>query len=169
MATGIEYKGTSGKHDFKPRTSILNFKWKPTTITSYVTFGEGSNYNILPNTDHWDYSKLEGLAFSLWSNKRNSVLFGWCYDPERQKYRVVGYINEKGKHKRTPYIEVDQEQQIELKATMKDGVVYFDLNGTKFELKVGFKFTLGRKIGMWFGGNEPCPQDMTVWSMMLVN
>ena len=164
----MKYLGKQGKHDFKPRTPIAWY-WKPSGFQCFVTFKDGSDYNMLPDTDHWDYSKLEGLAFSLLGNAKNSVMFGWSYDPHRELYRVVGYINDKGKHKFTPYIEVKKDNQITLSARVNKGSVDFDLNGTKFTLSISFKAKLGRRIGMWFGGNKPAPQDMEIWSTFQAN
>lgn len=162
------YIGKKGKHDFRPRTPIT-FKWKPKKLTCKVKFGEGSDYNMLPDTDQWDYSKLEGFSFTPVRNNYKAVMFAWCYDPDKKKYRVVGYINDKGPHKRTPYIEVDEGQEITLVAEFHRKRVKFNLNGTTHELSTKFKFRLAKRIGMWFGGNKPCPQDMVIWSTFKVN
>lgn len=162
-----------GKHDFS--FDFPSFCWNPSSQSYSITPLEGTDYNVLPDKDQWDWNKGGGFTFSLLSNTTYAVMWAWRYNPLLQVMEYALYTHDKSYDERFKVellgsAPINEIVVIELRVEKKEYVAKFNssLVSTTLKAPKSHSRKLCRKIGMWFGGanNEPgpyggvAPQDM---------
>lgn len=168
-------KVKKGKHGFKPYRFRL--EWKPQAISFGVVFGEGAKYD-LGNQDQYDWNKGGGISFDLLTNHRRSAMWAWRYNIFTNTFEFTPYVHDrelivKGDNlqyrgtaiKGKPIFEAapGEPLNITIRFWGNNRIVYFFHSSTDsavIEIKARIYRKLGRRIGAWFGGNNPAPQDL---------
>lgn len=171
------YTVKAGKHDFwppEPRTPHFRqgFSW-----TWEVVFDATCRYT-LPGEDQGDFNKGGGVSFNLLSNNRNAVMWGWRYQPKNDMIQLCLYINKDGKKQighdgDLVQLEIPIAERAKIQLTYLGGNTWamgfywldaddriIDAELVHFTIKTP---TILYRLGLWFGGNRPAPNDMQVW------
>ena len=167
----------AGKHDFWPMEARtphlsggLSWQWD-------VVFDASCRYTI-PGEDQKDFNKGGGASLRMLSNNRDAVMWAWRYNPKRDVIELALYVNRSGKHEigsegeiRTFAVPIAQKARLVL--TYSGGgnwsLTMFRLDADDNVLDVETTYTNIRtppvvwRLGLWFGGNQPAPQEMQVW------
>jgi len=158
-------KVKKARHGFKPYR--FGLFWKPWTIVSGVIFGEEAKY-YLPYPDNYDWNKGGGLSFSMFTNHKNSVMWGWRYSQLYNQFEFTAYIHDNGKVKKEDknYFVAIPGEPVTIQITIHSShVAYTFKSGTDsrtFSIPISFKpGRIARRIGAWFGGNNAAPKDLS--------
>lgn len=167
------YTARAGRHDFKPREwpavwrtkKIKKLRWQ-------VVFAADCRY-VLPDGDQWDWNKGGGISFNLLRNNRDNIMWAWRYNPDKDLIELTAYSNIKGGR----YIgsgsgDVLMEIPLEKKVIIdiiptidNQWIVHFERQGM-YQMHTYHparkSFCLGKRLGLWFGGNRKAPVGMTV-------
>lgn len=171
------YTVKQGKHDFwppEPRTPHLSrglsWQWD-------VVFDASCRY-ALPGEEQEDFNKGGGVSFKLFSNSTDAVMWAWRHTPQGDKVDITLYVNRKGKH------EIGEPGKLVLSGVplaKRVRIVLTYNGGGNWSLTVAPHDSIGRitdigtmyaniktpsivwRLGLWFGGTLPAPQEMQVW------
>lgn len=162
-----KYEVKKGKHDFSPIT-WPSFHRDVEGFTLTVQSNATCRY-LLDGVDQMDWNKLFGLSYSWTSNKFNTVYTGFRYDPVTDMFEVAGYINDKGGKAWTKAVQVPIGEAVIIHARfLQDRIEYtFKVGAKEFVYPLPITFStsgLGRKVGMWFGGNQVAPRTFHLHS-----
>jgi len=162
------YTVKKGKHDFRPVDSLRPANPCTKEIRYKVTFTESCKYT-LPGEDQRDWNKGGGVSFSLFSNTRNAVMWAWRWRPEIQRIELCAYWHRDGV---AHYAETEndfpfacnpgEEITISIRKAGGDWFVDFRAADGFFQKPTTAKGSPLRVIGLWFGGNRPAPQEMSI-------
>lgn len=162
-----KYEVKKGKHDFNP-TTWPTFHRDVRGFSLTVLSNETCRY-IIDGVDQMDWNKLFGLSYSWTSNKYNTVYTAFRYDPISGMFEVAGYLNDRGGMKWTKAVQVPIGEAVTIHAHfLPDQIDYHFHVGTKHiihSIPVSFdRSGIGRKVGMWFGGNQKSPKTFHLHS-----
>ena len=171
------YTVQTGKHDFwppEPRTPHmsggLSWQWD-------VVFDASCRYNI-PGEDQKDFNKGGGVSMRMLSNNRDAVMWAWRYNLKSDKIDLTLYVNRGGKHEigegdKLVLLSVPIAQNARIVLTYSGGgnwsltVAHRDVEGRVVDIGTMYTNiktpTILWRLGLWFGGNQPAPQEMQVW------
>jgi len=129
---------------------------------------------ILPGVDQQDWNKLAGLSFNLFSNHVHSVMVGWRFNPEIDRFELGFYYHVDGNR----VIRRDAEGSEVFAVSPVAGMLrvrfeVYDFLGkveTSIETDAGIvRDEVGirtsrrsRVINTWFGGNRSAPNDIYI-------
>ncbi|NRB64829.1 MAG: hypothetical protein HRU40_17700 [Saprospiraceae bacterium] len=166
-----------GEHAAQPRK--IKIRWQPQRFTFDVIFNDG-RYHLKEgdrtDVDQYDWNKLCGLSFHLFTNHNNSFMIGWRYNLDTQKIELNRYQHKSGE---TIYDEIPFAD-IHPVGGRISGVAHIEYQQKRVRTKVqwfdpGKKEAAGsseliypfhdmprltREISIWFGGNETAPTDL---------
>lgn len=121
---------------------------------------ERTMYNHNGN-DQRDWNKLCGISFHLFTSHRNSVMIGWRYIPEANRFEFNAYYHVDGKVIYTPKLwtsEPGQKVTGLISVTDKRVIVQIGEHSHNQEFKKLRRWR--RRIWPWFGGNKPAPKNV---------
>jgi hypothetical protein len=130
----------------------------------------GSCLYDLKDEDQGDVNKLFGYSLGL--HHINSVRFGWRANIKNATIEIVAYEYRDKVRSVTPICEVKLNEpykydiqyngygQVQYAVYEKDG---FQVMGIVNPLVLKHKYNIGYTLGIYFGGNEKAPQDITIY------
>lgn len=139
-----------------------------TTISGEFMFTESCIYD-LHDEDQWDVNKLMGFSIGH-HHKCNSFRFGWRPNKNMDKISIVAYeyrnsirqktlpITEVGLNEWHRY-ELSYDSNIIRTRYSIDNRIFADLTGETIRKSFGLGYTLG----VYFGGNEKAPHDISIF------
>ena len=141
---------------------------KTNTMTRKITFNDDAKYHI-DGVDQWDWSKLFGVFFGLFGIHRQSLRFGWRYNPTTDKIEISRLMYFDGGHTHTmdklTEIDTNEEHTYTLSHTFHDYCVEVSLKiDDTVYLTVIPRPTVRLRFGtgFYFGGNQRAPQTVSV-------
>lgn len=160
----MNYIICKGKHyAFPPR---LGLYFRPVSEVKKIIFDDSCAYT-LPGEDQDDINKLFGVGFFPHHHK-NSARFGWNYSPKTGDILITAYYYLDGTRWIHELCHVPLNTEIELGllagpdmyafGVFKDEELLAEYSVT-FETK---KSNIGFKLGPYFGGTYPAPQDIKI-------
>lgn len=150
-----------GKHRGRIKLGIW---WEKSLIRKEVRFNSNCVYN-LNSADQEDTNKLFGIGY-LWSPHTDSARFGWLYKDGQIQINAYLYISGRRVIEKICSVPL----QVSFIYTMTIGGGFYSLmvqevSGVILGRK-DYLFTHNNKIaypmGVYFGGNQPAPHDMTI-------
>lgn len=166
-----------GKHDFSPKEFRSVFKLDNIGALEYLVVFDKTCEYLIAGEDQGDFNKGGGLSFDFTSNTKNAAMWAWRHTPG-VGIELAGYFHENGK----TYIGMPGEMvamvaqpgdRVKIHVwrafdTWKITFVKLAPDDTALEYAEQEKMfsrlhTVGYRIGLWFGGNQPAPRDMQVW------
>jgi hypothetical protein len=163
----VTFRIKKGRHRARPLYWLRWWPllWNPYQVARRVTFSFSCKYT-LEGDDQYDTNKLFGIAYG--GVHRESARFGWRYDPDRYKFVLSAYCYVKGQRTITDLCEVVANHAYDCWIIPAGGRYIFEVcrtDGLQLALK-DFPYSHKRKIafllGLFFGGNQPSPHDMTI-------
>ncbi len=170
------YTIEKGSHAAKPR--VFRLGWRTKIRGWNVIFEDSCRYNLGPwtdSSDQKDFNKLVGLSFNLFTNHKESAMIGWRYNPESDLIELAPYYHIDGQVKINPgftdenlfyAVRIGEEIQVSIGVDYEQKLYYTRVIGIDYEKTVQMGFShnscITREINVWFGGNQPAPQDITV-------
>ena len=121
----------------------------------------------LHDEDQWDVNKLFGFSIGHHHNG-SSFRFGWRPILSENKIEIVAYEYHDGVRQKTmPICKIELNQWYKFTGLYNNIInksVYF-VNKINFinNMKLINKSGLGYTLGVYFGGNEKAPQDITIY------
>lgn len=177
-----------GKNDFSPPEFPTLIRYGRADLSWTFTIEANCWYDSL-GTDNLDWNKLGGITRATSANNVDSLLIAWrplstepgyfqvcIYEnigktnsPQEDDFRVVAA----GERFSVAFKAVDGGQydiyfyRFQNRPTISGGVTESFLDkGAYMEhwttSRFRKPFTLFRRIGLWFGGNQPAPQEMYI-------
>jgi hypothetical protein len=165
------YSVRKGKNDFSPPefpTLILFGKRTPSWT---FTIEANCWYDSL-GADNLDWNKLGGITRAISANNIDSLLIGWRPLPTEPGYFQLCIYENIGKTNQP------QEDKLRVVAAGERFSIEFQPNATTGQYDVYFfrttsmeywgtsrfrqRFSLFRRIGLWFGGTSLAPQEMSI-------
>lgn len=148
---------------------ILINREKDFEIAKCIVFSDSAIYKF-DDEDQHDVNKLFG--FSLGWHHKNSVRFGWRPNCDLSRIEIVGYEYINGLRLSTiPICEVDLNKVYKYRLTYNhqlERIEYWisdgdNQNATCHPVSIKRKYTLGYKLGLYFGGNKKAPHDIIIY------
>jgi hypothetical protein len=137
----------------------------PLRYTSVVTFTQNCKYS-LPGEDWMDANKLLGVRLLTW--KKNSFRIGWRWNPYDECIELCAYRYTDGE--RFIYwfpVKFNRYENIVITLAFSEPgeVDVFIANkiATRFKFNWTKRSRLGLKHNVFFGGNNPAPQDVSIY------
>jgi len=143
-------------------------KHKPTYMTKCYRFTDSCLFDLY-DEDQWDVNKLFG--FSIGWHHSTSFRFGWRPILETGQIEIVAYEYHDGVRESTipiHRIEINSSYQFVLSYHPQEQKTEYDISNTKKHINLfkppylEKKGGLGYTLGLYFGGNEKAPQDITI-------
>jgi hypothetical protein len=149
----------AGKHRVKLKID-LNFNIN--SITKKFIFTESCRYILKSKSDQADICKLFG--FSQGYHHRNSARFGWRYNLNSKKIEILAYMYLSGKRESFFLCNCDINEKYEFILTKKYHFIVKNNNQIIAEqkFKPEYKYNIGYKLYLFFGGNHSAPQDIDI-------
>ena len=121
----------------------------------------------LGDEDQWDVNKLFGFSIGHHQN-RSSFRFGWRPILSENLIEIVAYEYHDGFRMKTMPIcrvELNKWHKFTISYNNKANKTFYFVNRTTFTNTVNLvkKSGLGYTLGVYFGGNEKAPQDITIY------
>jgi hypothetical protein len=148
---------------------VLIKRNKSFSITKQFKFTDSALY-LFDDEDQHDVNKLFGFSFG-WHYK-NSVRFGWRPNNDLSKMEIVGYeyLN-KLRIPTIPICEVELNKwyKYELKYNGLTNQIEYIINddnetfSTVHPITLKYKFNLGYKLYLYFGGNKKAPHKIIIF------
>jgi hypothetical protein len=166
-----EMKITIGKNRHYPWLIPIGFPFwvgrKKTSIrTAKFMFTESCMFD-LKDEDQWDVNKLFG--FSIGHHHHTSFRFGWRPLLKENLVEIVAYEYHDSKRQKTiPFHKVELNKWYEytiMYDPIKKQIHYLVSAGgfQRHDLSIKRKWGLGYTLGIYFGGNEKAPQNITIF------
>lgn len=158
------------KHVIKKfrRSSGLNFSpsFFRKKMTRKFMFGSDCSYD-LRSIDQFDINKLFGWSQGM--HHKNSCRFGWVWNLEKKCMEIYAYcyVNSVIKSEFICNVELEKWYVGEIK--IENGNYYFNVKDeNNFSLgytsiMYGFDINVGYNLGVYFGGNQDAPREMTIF------
>jgi len=143
--------------------------FKESKLSKTFMFTESCLYD-LKNENQSDINKLFGFSIGL--HYINSVRFGWRPNLKNSTIEILKYeYNDKVRNfKSILELDLNKFYRFEIKYDGFGFVSYsiFDINdvclaNTLSIPILGFPIIFGYRLGLYFGGNEKAPQDITIY------
>jgi len=121
----------------------------------------------LGDEDQWDVNKLFGFSIGHHQN-RSSFRFGWRPILSENLIEIVAYEYHDGFRMKTMPIcrvELNEWHKFTISYNNKSNKSFYFVNRITFTNTVNLakKSGLGYTLGVYFGGNEKAPQDITIY------
>jgi len=121
----------------------------------------------LHDEDQWDVNKLFGFSIGH-HQKRSSFRFGWRPILSENLIEIVAYEYHDGVRQKTMPIcrvELNEWHKFTVSYNNNNNKSFYFVNRETFMNKVNLKKKsgLGYTLGVYFGGNEKAPQDITIY------
>ena len=171
------YTVKAGKHDFFPpelRTPHLS---RGLSWTWEVVFDATCRY-IMPTGHQDNINKGGGFSMDVLSNKRNGVMWGWDYNVENDAVELSQYVNRNGAYE-VGYEGRQMQLGVPIGSRARITITYIGKNNWQFDFAhlnadkqpiasarsyANIKTSaIVWRIGLYFGGSVPAPNDMQVW------
>ncbi|PHN03647.1 hypothetical protein CRP01_25655 [Flavilitoribacter nigricans DSM 23189 = NBRC 102662] len=159
-----EYRVEAGNHDFRPNdfpaphfgadhyTADLTFTpscWWSQEDTDYTG-----------GRDIYDWNKIGGMTNFFNSNSTHSVMLGWRPAATANTIEVTAYINPKeGRFVTGPVLQIPVNRPLHAEIKWASDTVYYEYGNLSFSYAIPKPWSI-RKIGPWFGGNQPAHREM---------
>ena len=129
-------------------------------------FTDSCMFNLY-DEDQWDVNKLFGFSIGHHHNG-SSFRFGWRPILSENLIEIVAYEYHDGFRMKTMPIcrvELNKWHDFSLSYNNEINKSYYFVNDESFtnEVKLVKKSGLGYTLGVYFGGNEKAPQDITIF------
>lgn len=144
--------------------------WQPGKFNGVeytVRFDETIRYR-LPGEEKWDWLKGGGVSLDLFTNHRNSSMWGLRYNPDTDKVELNAYAHIDGNTYYTKWLvdlAINEIGKIKIYPGEGDIWITHFITDTK-EVKIPWlipnKALFYRRIKAWFGGTLPAPQDVNI-------
>jgi hypothetical protein len=130
----------------------------------------GSCLYDLKDEDQGDVNKLFGYSLGLHHN--NSLRFGWRANIKNATIEIVAYEYRLKVRYVTPICEVklNEPYRFDIQYNGYSQVTYTVYEDNGFQvmsivnpLQLQRKYNIGYTLGLYFGGNEKAPQDITLY------
>ena len=136
------------------------------SIGYQVKFDESCKYNI-PSEDQYDWNKLFGFCFGVFGIHKNSIRFGWRYNPKNDQIEIARIVYFNGQHIMTRMcgINVNEKHLFNISYQIEDNkiVARFRINNRIYEEFYPVPSACMRfGCGLYFGGNQKAPNTMYV-------
>ena len=128
-------------------------------------------------TDGKDWNKLAGVSTfsyfrpSSWAKNKNSALVAWRPDPERERYQLAAYTNDRrGGFEFVPLMTVDALEYFEIRVDIqrRDRTVSYQVADRRVFVSMPLRvYSKQLPVGPWFGGNRTSPNTHTILCEML--
>ena len=179
-----------GAHASKPYH--LRIRRSPQDFHFMVTFQDGM-YHLLhqgkTDPDQYDWNKLLGMSFNLFTNHENSWMIGWRYNILNKTIELNRYWHSAGKmyHDREPFAAIDPKlgglsgsMYLDYKnkrvfgqvqtwkrfdSSAKQESKHVDLQTHNIEFVLDDMRPWTREINTWFGGNEKAPRTIKLFKI----
>lgn len=155
-----------GKHRPKSWWTRLRLWYNHRSIHHRVTFFSSCKYD-LKSDDNQDVNKLFGIGY-FW-NKKHSARFGWNYAFIPDRINIYAYCHISGvvKWEYICSVALNDEYLFMLNINQKSYnflVIDYDSGSAIVERTIakGHTKKLGYALGLYFGGNQTAPHDMSV-------
>ena len=169
----LKHTFSKGSHFSKPRGLFSRLIRKPDTLRWECSFDSSCQYKMTtPNgsldDDQWDYNKLTGVSFSVFSPHINTAMVGWRFNPKTFNFELVPYwhISHKRFFKENPFVSVlaNESFTVEMQMDYVKKRVKTIIKSGKNELVETQQFAKLPKqavlIHPYFGGNKTAPKAM---------
>lgn len=146
----------------------ISRKNRKNTISRRITFNEDCRY-IIDGVDQWDWSKLYGFCFGITGIHKNSVRFGWRYNPKTEKIEVcrILYYGNPVIHKMEylTSVEVGSKHEYTIVHEIEGDIMHVTMyiDDEKWETSINrppCRLRFGS--GLYFGGNQKAPQEVSI-------
>lgn len=156
-----------GKH--RPAWSWLQMRlwFKKRSIRKVVSFSFNCKYDLKSKDQH-DTNKLFGIGYFP-NHHKESARFGWRYDNAVNRFVISAYCYVSGKrvieqicsvvanHRYKIQLDIFKDHYLFIVSDFETPVVY----GSKM-IPFKHKKKFGFPLGLYFGGNNPAPHEMTI-------
>lgn len=141
-------------------------KNKPTIKCANFKFTNSCMFD-LHDEDQWDVNKLFGFSIGH-HHRNNSFRFGWRPNLKNNTIEIVAYEYHNGVRMKTkPLYEIELYRWYTFTIyynPIKEKIFYL-INDQIYSFDTGDlkkKYGLGYTLGIYFGGNEKAPQNITI-------
>ena len=151
-------------------SDMISCPWlfKTPSLVRYVRFSDSCAYT-LDAYNQLDVNKLYGASFGL--SEDNSARFGWRF--VEGMIELVAYVHDRGQLNRNEFfdfpvvmrVDLNDMARCEIKVGKSDYLFQVDVRGKQNAVSVPHsKLTTSYGVtrGLWFGGSQVAPHDMTV-------
>lgn len=155
-----------GRHRSKPYRLKIG---RITRRSFRYYFNDEAKYD-LKDRDQWDWNKLFGISFHLFSSHKNSAMIGWRYSKLHDQFEFNAYAHIGGD---TYYTEalfvIPGSGSINLDIEVVDKSVFFRFSSIDHiavgQMEYQYDFPklnkIRRGIEAWFGGNRTAPSKVS--------
>lgn len=132
-----------------------------------VYFYQDNKYDLPGIEDDEDVNKLFGFGF-LPGHQKNSARAGWWYNTDINKIVLMAYCYVAGKRIIKKIAELMFYKEYNIFIYNQPDRYLFIVKNNKFEtiadtfVPHSGRKKIGYKLGLFFGGNNPAPNDMTI-------
>jgi hypothetical protein len=122
----------------------------------------------LHDEDQWDVNKLFGFSIGHHQNC-NSFRFGWRPVLKNNTIEIVAYEYHNGfriKTKPLCEVELNRWHEFIISYNPQKGKTYYFVDKKSYSFDTGNltkKYGLGYTLGVYFGGNEKAPKNITIF------
>ena len=160
-----EYKVKKGDFYFSPRTfgihtGVKEKQWR-------VRFNQSCIYDPIDKENDWN--KGAGWSYGLDIHK-NSVRWAWRANKQYNAIEIAVYVYQNGIRAVSTeniYVPINQDIFIRLRANGAFVSLFTREFETGLRRNITFPFSAktkwGRWSGLYFGGSNPAPQDITIY------
>ena len=145
---------------FRVKKNDTNFRAASFKFTDSCMFD-------LHDEDQWDVNKLFGFSIGHHQQK-SSFRFGWRPILSENTIEIVAYeYHDSWRLKTMPIcrVELNKWHNFSLSYNNKSNKSFYFVNDYCFtnDVKLAKKWGWGYTLGIYFGGNEKAPQDITIY------
>jgi len=140
-------------------------KYNYTVISHDFNFTDSCMFDLV-DADQHDVNKLFG--FSIGYHHKTSFRFGWRPILKNNDIQIVAYEYQEGVRLPTMIIDevkLNEWHNFNIKYSPIQESTTYTFNGNTFtnEVNIEKKYGLGYTLGVFFGGNEKAPHDITIY------
>jgi hypothetical protein len=160
------YWVTAGNHDFLPNDFPAPYFGADHYVADIMFTPEcwwsREDADYEGGSDIKDWNKIGGMTNFFNANSTHSVLLGWRPSDRPNVMEVTAYINPKnGRFVNGPIYQVPVVQSLRAEILWFTDSVRFEYGDLSFSYPLGRPWAV-RKVGPWFGGNQPAHRDMSI-------
>lgn len=159
-----EYRVEAGTHDFRPNDfPSLRFGADLYTVDLQFTpscWWSREDTDYAGGSDIKDWNKIGGMTNYFNANSTHSVLLGWRPSESSNVMEVTAYINPKsGRFVTGPVLQIPVGRLLHAEIKWYADSVRFEYGDLSFSHPLEKPWAI-RKVGPWFGGNQPAHREM---------
>ena len=146
------------------------FMGKEYSVRRIVKFTKSCEYT-LDETHQYDWNKLFGVCFGMTGIHKNSIRFGWRWNPKKNKIEICTIEYRDGIPTREIMqncdIAIGEERDLEIKFNMSpDGYVWYSFLNDGSDYCGGYLQNVSAicyfGCGLYFGGKKRAPKSICV-------